>query len=60
MSGNGAGTGMEVTVEMHRLIREDLHRARAVCFGVAAGSSMPVTAGVLFGTAAILAAAIPT
>ncbi len=43
---------------MHRLIRVDLHRARTVCFGVAAGTTMPVTAGVLIVATTILTSAI--
>ena len=60
MSGNGAGTGMEITAAVRRIIRGAHHRARTVWIGVVAGSSMPVTAGLLFAAAAVLAAATAT
>ena len=57
MSGNGAGTGMEITAAVRRIIRGAHHRALAVCVGVVAGTTVPVTAGLLFASAPVLASA---
>ena len=51
---NGAGTGMEITAVVSRIIREAHHWALTVCVGVVAG------AGLLLAAPVILAAAPTT
>ena len=54
---NGVGIGMVITVVVLRVIREVHHRALTVWVGVVAGTTVPVTAGLLFASAPVLASA---
>lgn len=53
---NGAGTGMEITVVVRRVIHEGKIWALAVSIGVVAGAPMPVAAGLLFAVAVLATA----
>ena len=55
--GNGAGTGIEITAAVCRIIPGAHHWDLSVCLGVVVGATMPVTAGLLFATSAVLASA---
>ena len=50
MFGNGVMIGMEVIVAVHRQTREELHRARSVCFVAVAGATTPIFAELLIVT----------